>query len=147
MLEINRDSALEDFNARIDLYRKKDKNIIFIQHNDLSLKNGTPEWKIDERLHLNKNDLCIQKTHANAFYKTDLLNKLIDKNTKSIEFCGAQTEYCVNATVEFAFGLGFDNFMKKGRTSTENNEFLSAQKTVEYFENNIWNNRFLKIID
>ncbi|AGM99269.1 hypothetical protein K710_1510 [Streptococcus iniae SF1] len=37
--------------------------------------------------------------------------------------------------------------MKKGHTSTENNEFLSAQKTVEYFENNIWNNRFLKIID
>jgi hypothetical protein len=44
-----------------------------------------------------------------------------------------------------AHGLGYQLFMKKGLTTTLNNDLLGAKTIIEHHEN-IWNNRFLTFI-
>ena len=74
----------------------------------------------------------VRKTHANAFYKTNLKEILDQLSVNRIEFCGAQTEYCMDATIKFAHGLGYENFMGQKTTSTLNNPFMSAKETIDF---------------
>lgn len=50
-----------------------------------------------------------------------------------------------DATIKFAHGLGYENFMVQKATSTLNNPFMSAKETINFYEN-IWNHRFLKLM-
>ncbi|WKB37298.1 isochorismatase family protein [Terrilactibacillus sp. S3-3] len=88
----------------------------------------------------------MNKTHANAFYKTDLNDKLVKLNVHQFEICGAQTEYCVDTTIRMAHGLGYKLFMKKGLTTTLNNDLLGAKTIIAHHEN-IWDGRFLTFFD
>ena len=77
-----------------------------------------------------KNKIFCKKTHANSFYKTNLKEILDQLSVKRIEFCGAQTEYCMDATIKFAHGLGYENFMAQKTTSTLKNPFMSAKRRL-----------------
>ncbi|QKE73951.1 cysteine hydrolase [Arthrobacter citreus] len=140
------ENLLFKVNKRISLYRKLNKPIVFVQHCDEELIPGEKLWAIHANLDVQEQDFFIQKIHANSFYKTNL-NKLLDQlDIRSIEFCGAQTEYCMDATMKFAHGLGYENMMVHRATSTLNNQFMSAKETIDFYEN-IWNQRFLKFIE
>jgi nicotinamidase-related amidase len=133
-------------NSRISVYRKLHKPIIFVQHCDEELVPEEEIWKINDVLDVQETDYFIRKTHANSFYKTNLKSTLDHLAVSRIEFCGAQTEFCMDATIKFAHGLGYENFMVKKATSTLNNSFISAKETIDFYEN-IWNHRFLELID
>ncbi|PEL14035.1 cysteine hydrolase family protein [Bacillus sp. AFS017336] len=133
-------------NKRISLYRKMNKPIVFVQHCDEELIPGEELWAIDANLDVQEQDFFIQKVHANSFYKTNLKNLLDQLKVRSIEFCGAQTEYCMDSTIKFAHGLGYENMMVHKATSTLNNQFMSAKETIDFYEN-IWNERFLKLLE
>lgn len=139
-------SLLTKVNNRIALYREANKPIIFVQHCDEELVPEEEPWAIHAKLDVKEKDFFVRKTHANSFFKTNLKNLLDQLVVKSIEFCGAQTEYCMDATIKFAHGLGYENFMVHNATSTLNNPFMSAKETIDFYEN-IWNNRFLKLIE
>ncbi|RJX40544.1 cysteine hydrolase [Paenibacillus pinisoli] len=139
------DKLLTKVNDRISLYRKLDKPIIFVQHCDEDLVPGEELWAINKKLDVNAQDILVNKTHANSFYKTNLKDTLDQLNVHSIEFCGAQTEYCMDATIKFAHGLGYKNLMVKNATSTLNHSFMSAEETIRFYEN-MWNHRYLEFI-
>ncbi len=139
-------NLLTKVNDRIALYRALHKPIIFVQHCDEELVPEEELWAIHENLNVQEQDYFVRKEHANSFYKTNLKMILDELAIQRIEFCGAQTEYCMDATIKFAHGLGYENFMVRKATSTVNNPFMSASKTIDFYEN-IWNNRFLKMIE
>ncbi|CAM3125424.1 isochorismatase family protein [Lactococcus hircilactis] len=141
-----REKLIEAIDLRLKLYRKQQLPVIVVQHEDEGLIFGTKAWEIIPEIKLSKEDFFVRKTHANAFYQTTLQDILNQLKVKSIEFAGAQTDYCINASVEFAFGLGYENVMMRGLSSTYDNPFLSAEKTIAFFEQ-LWENRFLKLID
>ncbi|WP_438763639.1 isochorismatase family protein [Enterococcus sp. AZ194] len=88
----------------------------------------------------------IEKTHANAFYQTELANLLKRLSVSSVEICGAQSQFCVDATVKFAHGLGYQIFMKRGATTTYATEFMTASQTISFYES-IWDRRFVSFLD
>ncbi|MEK4628787.1 cysteine hydrolase family protein [Solibacillus sp. FSL R7-0682] len=133
-------------NNRISLYRGLQKPIIFVQHCDEELVPEEKTWAIIDNLDVKEQDYFVRKTHANSFYKTNLKNLLEQLSVQKIEFCGAQTEYCMDATIKFSHGLGYENFMAHKATSTLNNSYMSAKETIDFYES-IWNHRFLKLID
>lgn len=141
----NLQNLLTKVNNRIALYRELHKPIIFVQHCDEELVPEEEPWAINANLDVQEQDFFVRKIHANSFYKTNLKNLLDQLAVHRIEFCGAQTEYCMDATIKFAHGLGYENFMIQKATSTLNNPFMSAKETIDFYEN-IWNNRFLKLI-
>lgn len=141
----NLTNVLDEVNQRIRLFRETNKPIIFVQHNDSDLVLNSPEWQLFPELDAKETDIFINKTHANSFYKTELIEQLRKLNITSLEVCGAQTEYCVDTTIRMAHGLGYHLFMKKGLTTTLNSDLLGAKTIIEHHEN-LWNNRFLTFI-
>lgn len=139
-------NLLTKVNHRIACYRELHKPIIFVQHCDEELLPEGELWAIHGDLDVQEQDYFVRKEHANSFYKTNLKTMLDELAVQRIEFCGAQTEYCMDATIKFAHGLGYENFMVRKATSTLNNPFMTAQETIDFYEN-IWSNRFLKFIE
>lgn len=139
-------NLLNKVNRRIALYRELHKPIIFVQHCDEALVPGEEPWAIHADLDVQEQDFFVRKTHANSFYETNLKSLLDQLAGRRIEFCGAQTEYCMDATIKYAHGLGYDNYMIQNGTSTLDNPWMSAKETISFYEN-IWNHRFLKWID
>ncbi|PCR99446.1 cysteine hydrolase family protein [Lactococcus fujiensis] len=141
----HRDELLEAITSRIDTYRDNHIPIIFVQHEDELLQAESEEWQLVSEIDHRGSDFYVKKRHANSFYQTNLLKVLTKLNVRSIEFCGAQTDYCINASLEFAHGLGFNNVMKHGYSSTYDNRFMTADATIAFFEN-LWRERFVKFI-
>ena len=88
----------------------------------------------------------VRKTHANSFYKTNLSVLLTELDCHSIELCGAQAEYCIDTTVKFAHGLGYQLMMCRGATTTYDNPFMKAKETIAFYEK-IWDKRFLTFLE
>ncbi|MBQ6445924.1 cysteine hydrolase [Cytobacillus oceanisediminis] len=141
----NLDNVIKGVNERIQVFRELNYPIIFIQHNDQELILNTKQWNLFSELDARDTDIYINKTHANSFYNTDLNAKLLELKINTLEICGAQTEYCVDTTIRMAHGLGYSLYMKKGLTTTLNNDLLGAKTIIEHHEK-LWNNRFLTFL-
>lgn len=139
------DKVILGVNKRIHYYRERKNPIIFIQHNDSDLILNSPQWQLFSDLNAKKDDIYIDKTHANSFYNTNLSYVLNSLDIKTLEFCGAQTEFCVDTTIRFAHGMKYKCFMKRGLSTTLDSELLSAENIIKHHEN-IWDKRFLEFI-
>jgi nicotinamidase-related amidase len=131
-------------NQLIQQYREASRPIIFIRHNEPGLEINTYNWEILSEIDAQDTDIYINKTHANAFYQSDLDGMLKDLKIESLEICGAQTQFCVDATVKMAHGLGYKLRMAKNATSTHDGAFMTGEQTVSFFEE-IWQDRFLEL--
>ena len=138
----NFNDLVQRINERIAEYRQANKPIIFIQHNDQDIVRGSDLWQLSGKLDKQEEDVVVEKFHPNAFYQTNLNKVLMQKGIRSIELCGAQTEYCCNATIVMAHGLGYNIFMGHDMTTTFDNDYMIAGDTILFFEN-IWNQRFV----
>lgn len=139
----NFNNLIHRINDRISAYRQANLPIIFIQHNDQDIVRGSDLWQLSGKLDKQKEDIVIEKFHPNAFYQTTLNKTLMQQSIRTIELCGAQTEYCCNATVVMAHGLGYKILMEHDMTTTFDNDYMIAENTITFFEN-IWNNKFVK---
>ncbi|HGF7732370.1 TPA: cysteine hydrolase family protein [Enterococcus faecium] len=133
-------------NERIKTYETIGKPVIFVQHEDDQLVPGTKPWELLSELSIPEHSYFVRKTHANSFYKTNLSMLLTELDCHSIELCGAQTEYCIDTTVKFAQGLGYQLMMCRGATTTYDNPFMKAKETIAFYEK-IWDKRFLTFLE
>jgi len=138
----NFNDLVQRINERISEYRQANLPIIFIQHNDEDVVRGTDLWKLSGKLDKQDEDTVVEKFHANAFYKTDLNKVLMQGGIKTLEICGAQTEYCCNTTIIMAHGLGYKIIMEHDMTTSFDNNYMIAEDTISFFEN-IWDKRFV----
>ncbi|AYM03275.1 cysteine hydrolase family protein [Levilactobacillus yiduensis] len=142
----NMSHVLTGINARIAAYRKAKKPIVFIQHSDEDLVQGTHDWELIPDLDYRDTDPLVSKHHANAFYHTNLRRVLTSFAAESLEICGAQVEYCVDTTTKVAHGIGYDLQMTRGLTTTVDNKFMTADQTIAFFEG-IWDHRFVTMLE
>ncbi|MCC5890665.1 MAG: isochorismatase family protein [Alkalibacterium sp.] len=145
------DQTIADFNtivsginARIDAYTQSSKPVIFVRHTDEYLIKDSDKWQIISELKKTQAHYVIDKKHPNAFYKTELKYTLNKLNAKSIEICGAETQYCVDATLKFAHGLEYTILMTKGLHTSWDNEWMTAAETRAFYET-IWENNFVTL--
>lgn len=141
----NYENLISKINNRIDYYRSQNFPIIFIQHEDTLLRKNSTAWELVSALHYKNNDILINKKHPNSFYQTHLEETLKNLGINNLEICGAQTEFCIDATIKMAHGLGYQVKMQHHTSSTFDNKYMTAEDTINFFEN-IWNNRFLTFI-
>lgn len=134
---------IRKINDRISQYRTANLPIIFIQHNDQDVVRGSDMWKLSNKLDKQSEDIVVEKFHPNAFYQTNLNKVLMEHKIRTLELCGAQTEYCCNATIVMAHGLGYKIVMEHDMTTTFDNDYMTAEDTISFFEN-IWGGRFVE---
>lgn len=141
----NYEDLIAQINNRINYYRQNDFPIIFIQHENTSLQKNSIAWQLVPSLNYKDGDFLIDKKYLNSFYKTRLERVLNELGINKLEICGTQTEYCIDATVKMAHGLGYEVIMQHHASSTFDNKYMTAKDTVNFFES-IWNNNFLHFI-
>ena len=73
----------------------------------------------------------------------EYLNKI---GAKNIILCGMQTEYCLDATCKVAFEYDYEVTIPQSTTTTFDNAFASGKDLSEYYENQIWNNRYAQVV-
>jgi len=111
-------SVIDHVNDAIKKYREKGYLIVYVQHNNKQLKNGTEKWKIDNRVAKADNDIAVQKFRGNAFDRTDLEAILRKNNIEEIVVCGLVTHGCIRATCKGGLSLGFKTILlKNGHTN------------------------------
>lgn len=128
----NENKLISNINLLIDNFREKGKQIIFVRHIDEDLVKGTVPWEVFSRVHSKPEDIYIDKTTPDSFYKTDLLNVLKANNIDSIVVVGLQTDYCIDTTCRSAFGKNISTILVSDAHSTYSNSFMNADKIIEY---------------
>jgi nicotinamidase-related amidase len=94
-------------NTSIIENRREGNLIVFFQHNNKLLENGTTGWEIDHRLEKASDDLVLQKFNGDSFEGTILGGLLKEKAIKEILVCGLVSSGCIKATCKGGIKRGF----------------------------------------
>jgi nicotinamidase-related amidase len=92
----------------------------------------TPGWCIHPDIAPLDNDIIIQKTTPDSFYKTNLQEKLDSLSITHLYIVGLQTEYCIDTTVRRAFSCDFKVILIEDAHSTWDSLDLKAIQIIEH---------------
>jgi nicotinamidase-related amidase len=145
----NETTFIENVKQLIQYARKNNRPIIYVQHEGAvggELERGSQGWTIYQEIAPIEGDVIVSKRYNSSFRQTTMKSELSQISAKKITICGMQTEHCIDATCKVAFEYGYDITIVKGTTTTFDNDFSSAEKLTQYYEEKIWNNRYAKVI-
>jgi len=104
----NKQELINNVNNLISIFRKKNKPLFFIRHNnDSYLKENTEGWQFSEELDLFENDIIIDKRNINAFREPKLLSLLEESKITEVVIIGLISNMCVRATSLGGLESGF----------------------------------------
>ncbi len=101
------DSLLENVSALVAAAHATAVPVVFVQHANKLLVNGTESWELHPSLEPRQDDLRLHKTHGDAFEATDLDSLLGERSVDTVYVTGLVTEGCVRATCLGAAKRGY----------------------------------------
>ena len=139
------EKAVEYINYTVNLFRKNNKNIIWIQDEDQEDGNinGTEGFDIIETLAPLQNEKKIIKHYGNSFNKTELLEVILREKIDTIIITGYCAEHCILSTYRGALDHDLTPVLLKNAIASGNNENI---KFVEEISNIITINILEKIL-
>lgn len=126
---------LQNLNELIVKARYSEVPIFYIQHNASPgnpLEYGTKGWEIHPDITPNSQDVIIQKTTPDSFYKTSLEAELKEQGVKHLVIAGIQTEVCVDTTCRRAFSMEYIVTLASDAHSTWNSQDITAQQIINH---------------
>lgn len=124
------DKLLENLQTLIQKARSADVPVIYVQHNDAGLVEGTDFWQIHKAIQPETGDAIIQKKSPDSFNETALLEQLKNMEIQNLVIAGNQTEYCIDATTQSASKHGFNVTLAKDAHGTWDSETMSAEQII-----------------
>jgi len=128
---INAESLVARINPLAERAREAGAPVIYIQDDRVGA--GAAD-ELLAGLKPARGDKRMRKRHCDSFFQTNLQDILGD--AKRLVICGCQTDQCVAATARGAVAMGYDVEVAADAHSTSDNPFMSAEKTIEFF--NTW---------
>lgn len=123
--------------------------VIYIRHNGKSgddFEPGADGWQIYEKIAPIKGEKIFDKHFNSAFRQTGLRDYLDQIGAKNLILCGMQTEYCFDISCKVAFEFEYNITIAKGTVSTFDTRIASGLELTEYFEEEIWKDRYARVI-
>lgn len=103
-----RDAVIANISALLDSARSVAVPVVWIQHHDDDLPEGSEEWEyIPELARLDPEPL-VHKAYGDSFEGTDLESVLAGAGIGRLVVAGAQTDACIRSTIHGAFARGYD---------------------------------------
>ena len=99
---------------------------------------GDEAFEMIDELRPEAGEKVFVKTINSCFGNWDLKAYLEQQEDKRLMVIGLQTNYCIDATVKSAFERGFDVIIPEGTNSTFDNNYMSAETTVRYYNEDVW---------
>lgn len=109
------DRALDETVARLQAVQQRARAagvpVVIVQHDDNAdhrLSKGNPGWQLRDEIAPVGNEPVVHKTACDSFYKTDLQERLEERNITRLIIGGCMTQYCVDTTTRRAVSMGYD---------------------------------------
>ena len=109
--------------------------IFYIQHNGPvghPLEYRTKGWEIHPEVIPNNQDMVIQKTTPDSFFKTSLDAELKNQGIDHVIITGIQTEACVDTTCRRAFSMEYKVTLASDTHSTWDSKDITAQQIIDH---------------
>lgn len=102
------DELLQNITSLISKARQEGVPVFFIQHSaDSYLKFGSEGWQLHSQIQPLAGEPIIHKKQTNSFTKTDLQEKLKNRNVEEVVVTGLVSHGCVKATCLGALEVGY----------------------------------------
>src|SRR3954466_4187863 len=114
-----RDAVVANMGTLVDKARREAVPVVWVQHSDEELVEGSDEWRIVPELNPSDGDPLIAKKYGDAFEATNLETVLSELEVGGLMVVGAQTDACVRSTLHGAFARGYDAILVSDAHTTE----------------------------
>lgn len=126
---------LQNLSELISQARSVETLILYVQHNASAgetLKHGTRDWEIHSKITPAEQDVIIQKTTPDSFYRTSLNEELKKRGIEHLIITGIQTEVCIDTTCRRAFSMGYKVTLVSDAHSTWDSQVITAQQIINH---------------
>jgi nicotinamidase-related amidase len=107
----------------VEKARAQGAPVIWIQHTDEELVQGSPAWQMAPELLPAESEPLIHKQFNSSFEQTPLEETLAGLGVTHVVLAGAATNWCVRATAYGALDRGYDLTLLKDGHTTETVQF------------------------
>lgn len=103
-----RDAVVANIGTLVDRARQERVPVVWVQHSDDQLVQGSAEWRIVPELAPGDAEPVVEKNYGDSFEGTDLENVLSSLGVGRLIVAGAQTDACIRSTLHGAIVRGYD---------------------------------------
>jgi nicotinamidase-related amidase len=114
----DRDATVANVAALVDRARGEQVPVIWVQHSDQELAQGSDAWRIVPELTPADAEPLIAKRYGDAFEDSPLEDVLSGLGVGRLIVVGAETDACIRSTLHGAFTRGYDATLVKDAHTT-----------------------------
>jgi nicotinamidase-related amidase len=114
-----RDEVIANINTLIDKARAERVPVIWVQHEDDQVPQGSDGWQYVPELQRLESEPLVPKKYGDSFEDTILESELAKRGVGRLVVTGAQTDACIRATLHGAFVRGYDAVLVSDAHTTE----------------------------
>lgn len=115
----NRDQVVANVATLVDKARAAAVPVVWVQHSDDGLVEGSDEWHFVPELTLADGEPVVHKRYPDSFDETTLADVLAELRVGSLVVAGAQTDECIRSTLHGALVRGYDATLVRDAHTTE----------------------------
>ena len=119
---------IQNINAAVAKARSQGVPVIWVQHSDKELEEGSADWQLVPELSPEDGEPLIFKQYNSAFEDTPLEEILSRLGITRIVLAGASTNWCIRATAYGALDRGYDLTLLKDAHTTDTLELGNGIK-------------------
>ena len=132
----NVDRVVANINSLVDKARSENVPVIWVQHSDDGMPEGSDGWQYVAELERNDDEPLVSKSYGDSFEATDLESILSDRKIARLVVTGAQTDACIRSTLHGALARGYDTTLVSDAHTTEDmrkwGSPLSPEQAIAY---------------
>jgi nicotinamidase-related amidase len=114
-----RDRVVATIGGLVERARADDVPVLWVQHSDDALAEGTHEWEIVPELSPADGEPLVHKRYGDSFESTDLEQQLAGREVGRLVVTGASTDACIRSTLHGALVRGYDTTLVSDAHTTE----------------------------
>ena len=116
---VARDAVISNINTLIEKARAEGVPVVWVQHHDDDLAQGSPEWEYVPELKREESEPLVHKAYGDSFEDTDLEDVLAKAGVGRLVVTGAQTDACIRSTIHGGMVRGYDVVLVEDAHTTE----------------------------
>jgi nicotinamidase-related amidase len=111
--------VVANINTLIDKARAEHVPVIWVQHSDDDMVQGSEGWQYIPDLARQDDEPLVHKQYGDSFEDTDLESLLSERGVGRLVVTGAQTDACIRSTLHGALVRGYDATLVEDAHTTE----------------------------
>jgi nicotinamidase-related amidase len=115
----DRDGVIANINHLLQQARDSDTPVIWVQHSDDELPEGSDGWQYVDELKRDESEPLVHKHFGDSFEGTELEDLLAERKIGRVVVTGAQTDACIRSTLHGALVRGYDATLVADAHTTE----------------------------